>query len=171
VFYGFLVFDAIHKNNPGRQKFKNQVMSLMRQDGITYHGRVGHNALHYEMAKSGIWAYPTDFTEISCITAMKAQALGAVPVCTTLAALDETVKNGVKVDVDITMPEGQEEYFDALIKLMKDPEQQEHIRKGMTEWARKQFSWNNVADQWDELFRVNTQSAEKTYARRNKKNT
>lgn len=154
LFYGWEVYDAIHRDNPQRKQWKDSVMTLMKQDGIVYHGRVGHNALHAEMAKSGVWAYPTDFTEISCITAMKAQALGAIPVVTDFAALQETVRNGVKVDVDITTEEGQTEYIDALIDLLKDEDKQKDIRKGMMKWARNYFSWSNVAKLWDERFKV-----------------
>jgi len=163
LFYGWELYDKIHRGNPERAEWKNKVVQMMQQDGIVYHGRVGHRALHHEFAKSGIWAYPTDFTEISCITAMKAQALGAIPVVTNMAALEETVRNGVKVDVDIETEEGQEEYIGALIALLKDEKQQESIRPEMMKWARKQYAWENVAKLWDERFRVGMQSLEKRY--------
>lgn len=149
VFYGFEVFDAIHKNNPAKMQWKEQVLAMMNQPGITYHGRIGHEELHKEYAKSGIWAYPTDFEEISCISAMKAQALGAIPVVTNYAALQETVKNGVRVDTDITTDEGQEEYINTLIELLNDKKSQEAIRKPMMTFARKNFGWDKVAKQWD----------------------
>ncbi len=139
-------------------QWKEQIMKMMEQSGIVYHGRVGHAELHYEMFKSGIWAYPTDFTEISCITAMKAQALGAVPVCTNMAALEETVKNGVRVDVDITVEEGQKEYVESLIGVLEHPEEWTEARIKMMEWARGRFGWLDVAKSWDELFRINIQN-------------
>ncbi len=161
VYYGFETYDVLHKGNPARMQWKDQVMKMMQQPGIVYHGRIGHDELHYEIWKSGIWAYPTDFTEISCITAMKAQALGALPVVTDFAALSETVKHGVRVDVDITSEEGQEEYIKALVDVMKDPSKFEDIRKPMMEWARKYFTWTNVASEWDKLFRIRLQNPEK----------
>jgi glycosyltransferase involved in cell wall biosynthesis len=94
IYYGFEIYDYIHRNNPAKIAFKKKIMALMDQEGITYHGRVGHKELAEEINKCGIWAYPTDFTEISCISAMKAQAVGAVPVVTNFAALQETVRNG-----------------------------------------------------------------------------
>lgn len=148
VYYGFDVFDAIHKNNPARMQWKQQVLDLMEQPGITYHGRVGHTKLHEEYSKSGYWAYPTDFEEISCISAMKAQALGAIPVVTNYAALEETVKNGVRVDVDIRTKDGQEEYIQTLINLLKEKEEKNNYRKNMMKFARDYFSWSNVAKQW-----------------------
>lgn len=152
VYYGFDVFDAIHKKNPERQAWKAKIMKLMEQDGISYHGRIGHNDLHEKYSESDIWCYPTDFEEISCISAMKAQALGAIPFTTDYAALSETVKGGVKVDVDITDPEGQEEYFSELIKLMKDENKKEEIRKPMMDFAKTYFHWNKVAETWSNVF-------------------
>lgn len=158
VYYGFQVFDVIHKDNPARLKWKNQIIEMMKQPGITYHGRVGHDELAVEMAKSGVWAYPTDFTEISCITAMKCQALGAVPVCTTLAALKETVRNGMKVEVDTSTEEGQDEYCEQLINMLKNKDLQKEIRPGMMKWAREYFAWSRVAENWDATMRLVLQS-------------
>ncbi len=160
VFYGFTVFDGMHKNNPAQQIWKKTIMDGMRQKGIIYHGRVGHADLHKEINKSGVWAYPTNFEEISCISAMKAQALGAVPVVTDYAALTETVKNGIKVDVDIATDKGQKEYVDALIKILKDPNEQTQIRNNMMKWAKDYFLWSHIAPTWDVLFRTHLQNPE-----------
>lgn len=158
IFYGFNVFDAIHGNAPGKKKYKDQMVALMKQPGVTYHGRVGSKELHKEQAMSAIWAYPTHFDEISCITGMEAQAYGAIPVTTTVGAVDETVKNGIKVDVDIMTPEGQEEYKNALIKLLKDHKEQEAIRPNMMKWAQGYFQWEEVAKNWDRELRINLQN-------------
>lgn len=164
VYYGFQIFDVIHRDNPAKKDWKAKVMLMMKQDGITYHDRIGHDALSYEIGQSGIWAYPTDFTEISCISAMKCQALGAIPVVTDFAALQETVKNGIRVDVDITTEEGQKEYFDTLIDLMKHPEKQKEIREKMMPWAKKYFLWKDVASSWDRLFKSALQNPTKVHA-------
>lgn len=158
IFYGFEIFDAIHAGNPGREKWKAQMLDKMKQPGITYHGRVGHAELEKEMLSAGIWAYPTDFTEISCITAMKAQALGAIPVVTNFAALKETVRNGLKIDMDITTDEGKLEYKKQLIGILKDNKKQKEIREPMMKWAQEYFTWKKVAADWDALFRVNLQN-------------
>lgn len=163
IFYGFDVFDALHKHNPAKMKWKEKVLELMNQPGIIYHKRIGHNALHYQLSRMGIWAYPTDFTEISCISAMKAQACGAIPVVTNYAALEETVKNGAKVNVDIRTNDGQKEYVQALITALKNVEWQDDIRKNMIPWARDYFSWRKVAETWDEHMRVHIQNPENRF--------
>jgi glycosyltransferase involved in cell wall biosynthesis len=158
VFYGFDVFDVMYKNNPAMQSWKEQIMVLMKQPGIFYHGRIGHEELNKEYAKSAIWAYPTHFTEISCISAMRAQTLGAIPVTTTLAALDETVKNGIKLDADIIEEESQKEYVQNLVDLLKDEKKQEEIRGNMMAWAKEYFLWKNVAIEWSDLFKQKIKS-------------
>lgn len=160
IYYGFEIFDKIYPDNPGKQKWKNMILEGMKQEGITYHGRVGHDELHKAMAESSIWAYPTDFDEISCITAMKCQALGAIPVVINRGALKETVKNGIKIDVDISTKEGQKEYSKQLIRILKSTELQEEIRPNMIEWAKDYFTWDKVAIQWDKEFRIKLQNPE-----------
>lgn len=152
IFYGWNLYIALHANNPARMRWKQQVVEMMKQDGITEHGRIGHKQLAEEFAKSGIWAYPSDFSgEISTISAMEAQAYGAIPVVVDRYSLSETTKNGIKVDCDIQTTEGQKQYIEALISLLKDPKKQEEIRGSMMEWASDYFSWAKVAYQWSSL--------------------
>ncbi len=160
IYYGWNLYDFVHASNPARVQWKAKVDSLMNQEGITHHGRVGHAELHRAFAESGIWSYPTDFSEISCISAMKAQAYGAYPVCTNFAALKETVHNGVKVDVDITEKLGQEEYKKKLIEVLKNGISSEEREKMMKD-AKKCFAWSNVANYWDKLFKekISTKTA------------
>ena len=153
IFYGTEVFDLMHKNNPYKQVWKKKIFELMKQPGITYHGKVGHRELEKEIAKSGVWVYPTSFPEISCISAMKAQAFGAIPVVTNYAALKETVRNGYKIDANIETEEGQKVYMDSLIDMLKHPKKQEEIRPAMMAWAKQQFPWSNVATQWNNLLK------------------
>lgn len=158
VYYGFQVFDAIHKHNPERMAWKKKIMELMDRDGITYHGRVGHKELHDAYARADVWIYPTDFSEISCITGMKSQALGAIPFVTDFGALSETVKFGSRVDVDITDPEGQKEFFSEFIKFMKDKKNRKEIRKDMTNFSQEYFLWSRVAEEWSNVFKMEVRS-------------
>jgi len=158
IFYGWNLFDKFHAKNPERMAWKSKMIDLMQQPGVFEHGRVGHDRLHNELTKSDIWVYSCCFEEISCISAMTAQALGAIPFTTDYAALSETVKGGVKVDVDITDPAGQKEYFDELIKLMKDEDRKEEIRKPMMQFAKNYFSWSKVAETWSNIFNQKVRS-------------
>jgi glycosyltransferase involved in cell wall biosynthesis len=158
VFYGWNVYDTFSDGNPAKLKWKEGVLKMMEQPGIFDHGRVGHAELHKEIGKSGIWAYPTVFSEISCISGMKSQKYGAIPVVSDFAALTETVKNGLKIDMDMDTDEGKKEFVKSLIGLLKDTKKQSEIRKGMMEFAKDYYNWDNVASYWSELFNLKVQN-------------
>ncbi len=145
--YGWETYDKAAASNPQMQVFKKRVVGLLNQPGVKVHGRIGHEELADLMKTSNIWAYPTEFTEISCITAMKMQAAGTVPVCTTTAALNETVQYGHKFDVpDMwSNKEAQEKFIDALVDVVENGYEK---RDEMREWAIKHYGWDTVAKEW-----------------------
>src|SRR3990172_5678236 len=98
IFYGWFLFDRVFGDNPERQAWKEKINKLMEQQGITHLGRISHGACVEEHKKAGIWTYPTHFGEINCITAMRAQVYGSIPVVIDYAALHETVQYGIKVE-------------------------------------------------------------------------
>jgi glycosyltransferase involved in cell wall biosynthesis len=153
IFYGWDLFSRFYGDNPERMSWKAKMDKLMEYDGITHHGRVSQPQILEEMKKAGIWAYPAHFGEISCISAMKAQACGAVPVVVAYAALQTTVAYGVKVDGDIYDRETKEAFKRELVALLKDHKRQEEIRKPMMKWAKENLSWAKVATQWSEVFK------------------
>lgn len=153
IFYGWNLFDIAAKGNPQMQDWKGRMNVMMQADGITHLGRISHEAVKVEMEHAGIWAYPTHFGEISCITAMKAQVYGAVPVVVNYAALKETVQYGIKIDGDIYDQETKDEFKNQLIALLKSDERQEEIREPMMKWALKKFAWSSVAKQWSDSFK------------------
>ncbi len=92
----------------------NKILSLF--DGLKdchLHPPIKQGELAREFMKSGIWAYPTDFEETSCITAMEAQAAGCAIVTSHLGALPETVR-----DAGILIKEkpGSAEYLNKFIQ-------------------------------------------------------
>ncbi len=120
---------------------------MRKQPGVNWHGFVGHDELHAGFAKAGLWLYPTQFPEISCITAMKMQAHGVEPITCTEAALAETVRHGVKLDLKMSEPENQARWADEVVKAALNPWTKEQ-RLAMAQDARASFDWSHVADQW-----------------------
>ena len=153
-YYGWNTYDAIFRDNPERQHWKSEMKKLMSQDGITDHERISHQQLAEEFIRSGIFAYSCDFQEISCQVAMMAQVYGAIPVVTNYAALKETVKFGKKLDIDITSKEGKETYVKELVEALKNHQWQEEERTKMIVEMKGKFTWQGVAEQWDQLFKM-----------------
>ncbi len=150
VMYGWGSYMAVHKNNPERlnwmEKMKQRAIDL---DGVEDIGKASQTQIVEEILSAGVWAYPCPFPEISCITAMKNQAGGAIPVSSDYAALAETVQYGYKMNMDEWNDDTQAEYTALLIEALTNPKQN---RGEMMAGARKQFSWTNVAKQWIEEF-------------------
>ena len=92
--YGWNTFDGVHSKNPEMMKWKWNVIRKMNAVGMDDKGRLSHEDLARLMKDTKVWAYPTEFTEIHCITALKAQEAGCIPVVTGVAALKETVRRG-----------------------------------------------------------------------------
>lgn len=156
IFYGTVTMDKMIEMQArngnvelanSMQAFKSEIMEMIKNyDGMKELGRVSQNELYKNFAESSIWLYPTAFTEISCITAMTAQAMGAVPVCTPVAALNETVnsKFGIKTELN--------KVADAVIHLLKNQEELEKRREPMITWAREAFDMGSLAKEWDLFF-------------------
>jgi len=156
VFYGWHVWDAMYKDDPVMMKEKEEIMKLMNQPGVIYHGRVSQEQIVEEYMKSSVWIYPTEFFEISCISAIKAQAAGCIPVTTNVAALNETVQFGLKVDSQHIYSDidAQKEIIETTINLLKNsPAEKE--REPMKKWALREYDWDKIARDWDKLFKKN----------------
>lgn len=151
VCYGWNLFDTAYANNPERQAWKDRMNKLMEQPGIKHHGRLNKEDLRQLQKNCGIWAYPTDFQETCCITAMDCQRVGCVPVTMALAALNETVQSGYKVDGDIYDDETQEVWLTQVLTLMGHEKTWRLQQERGMEWA-KQWSWENVAKKWMDEF-------------------
>lgn len=151
IAYGWNLFDTVAHNNPERMQWKENMVELMKQPGITEHGRLGKEALTKLRAQCGIWAYPTHFTEINCITALEAQASGCVPVTMAYAALKETVGCGVIVAGDIYDQEVKQDYLAKLLDMMGDEDRwKKEVKKGKR-FAEK-YTWQNIAWKWAQEF-------------------
>lgn len=137
LYYGWDTFDKIRFDEAGiewKAKIQQKIASLGLKDTV----RLNKEDLYQKMISSSVWAYPTDFPEISCITAMEMQALGCIPVTTGFAALAETQFAGTKVERD--------GYKDALVEMFKRSEQFD--REAMAKESQRIFSWDDVAKEW-----------------------
>jgi len=160
VAYGWQSYDEINRNNPERMAWKDNLVKRMDDLGIVDLGRVGQDEIVKMIQGAGVWAYPTQFCEIYCITAVKAQAGGAWPVCTDFAALAEVVNFGDtqhmeaiddKTPIGKWQEGGIEKYTKDLIFRLKNPIP-EVTRKIMMINTRENYSWKTTAGGWDAEF-------------------
>ncbi len=128
---------------------------LFKDQGVTYVGGVPHAQLNEAYRTSGVWTFPPErFNEISCISALRAQASGCWPVIIPTGALPETCPHGDHVEL------GDEatrvvRYADAVIKRMLEPAGRLQ-REEMRAFALAQ-SWDKSADQFIAIARVKSE--------------
>ena len=128
-------------------------------DKARFVGRLGKRDLYREYAQSGIYTYPTPspnnkgFYEISCISAMEAQAAGMPVVASNRGALTETVAEGagVLIDGDPWDEDYQDRFADAVVKLANDETAYAKASAAGIE-AAKAFDWSGVAEEWTGMF-------------------
>ena len=153
-YYGWGVFDDVHENNQEMRDWKTRQMA--RFDALVALGRaeggemIPHSQIAEKYQEAGVFLYPTQFMEIDCISARKAQIAGCKVVTSDFAALKETVKYGMKLHTEgekwgkeSTFGDSNMDYVDAILS-SDDLYEKEEVK----EWA-KQFSWDNLAKKWD----------------------
>ena len=151
IYYGFETWEkfARGRNDPGElaqiQAFRDLIQAT---PGAVYHGRVNQRELAEAFLESKVWAYQTDFTETSCITAMEAQAAGCVPVVSRVAALAETVRSGTLID---NVEGSGQRFIDEIVRLMSD-RYYWRDQAGAARQAAQAFSWDRVVDEWVQMF-------------------
>jgi len=163
--YGWGVFDVHYSNEPDKLEWKQKLVNRLNALGLDF-SRLSHDEIAEKYQEAGIWLYPSEFGEIHCITAIKAQAAGAIPITTNFAALDETVKYGFKwrsnknydnwcangkFDFSLDSKKLKKQMADKIIYLMKHPEKQDKIRKEMVENTLNSYNAFDIAKQWDKI--------------------
>jgi glycosyltransferase involved in cell wall biosynthesis len=123
--------------------------------GVTEHGKVGHLELASIMQRTSVWAYSANYQgngETYCITAVKCQASGCIPVTTRIGALNETVHPEAPSSPNITDMNSIQQYKEQLLRTLRrirdsDPEVIKAERQKYIDFARE-FSWAACVDKW-----------------------
>lgn len=128
----------------GFYKRTSKLLEDLKDQGVTHHNRLSHEKLAELMRMTQVWAYPTEFDEIHCITALKAQQARCYPVTTNKAALDETVQSGVKLDTRVIYTDEyqQKKFIDAVVKALKE---------NLTGTPVPGVDWTDVGKVWDKV--------------------
>ena len=119
---------------------------IERLPGVNEHGQVGHNELNRAYERASFWTYPCKWPETFCITALRAQFAGAVPVIIQNTGLNETVPHGYRC-------KRGEEYLPLLLKALGEaPAITLEERKEMADFILKDYTWKGLAEKWKRLF-------------------
>ena len=158
--YGWGTFDIVHKNNAEIMKWKEDTVKGMEEAGIVNKGRVTHAETKSMSERAQVYAYPSEFAEIDCISLTKAMAGGAIPVTTDFSAMGGKKGHGgyfiksnktkdtwcqpYQFDFSITDEDMLNEWVDACVKALTEP----HDTTELVEYAQT-FDWEKVVDVWE----------------------
>lgn len=124
-----------------------QITNLSFLD-VREHGLVGHRELNLAYGQASFWTYPCTSlpVETFCISALRAQFSGAVPVIISGSALKETVRHGY-------FCKSPDEYLATLLSALRHAEEISlKERKQQREFILKEYTWKKIALKWKELF-------------------
>jgi glycosyltransferase involved in cell wall biosynthesis len=169
VYHGFdSIYEYMARFYPGLHGIKRAVIRRINEsEGVTFHGMVGQDRLAEGFARAGVWLYPTETAETSCITAMKALAMGCLPITSGFGALTETLGGRDLGPIDPRKPISRSKirlwkFRREVVKAMQagNSERARETRLEWSRWARERYSWTKVANDWCRLF--NEVAAEKS---------
>jgi glycosyltransferase involved in cell wall biosynthesis len=116
--------------------------------GVTEHGMVGHEELNKAYNNTSFWTYPCTClpVETFCISALRAQFSGTVPVIIQGSALKETVRHGYQCD-------SVDDYLSTLLYAMKEAHTISlEERKKQRDFISNEYTWKIIAKKWKTLF-------------------
>lgn len=153
------VYERFRQAYPHLQAFHRRLEKLREAPGVVVHGSMNQRDLAELFKQARVWSYPSfstigkePFPEISCLSAMEAQAAGCACVHPNYGALVETVQPGAGPpsplfeDGQIT-EEWRRNFVASAVEALSGFEPDPAAR----EWALEQ-DWAGVADQWERLF-------------------
>jgi glycosyltransferase involved in cell wall biosynthesis len=122
-------------------------------------GPLPKSGLYQQMSSAQLLLYPTNFPEISCLTALESQAMGTPMVTTNGFALTETAgfdtSDGGCVGITGDPEDSAyiEEFVEKTLYLLDNPDAyQELAEAGPKFIERRGYSWDKVAESWDKKF-------------------
>lgn len=160
--YGWDVYKATFANDMKKLQWMKDTQKAMDDAGIETLGRLTQADVGKLYQKASIFAYPTEFAEIDCISVKKAQAAGAVPVTTDFGALAESVLYGYTVHSPKTKDTwnrpyqfhfgledetAQAAWVEAAVQALEAPLKLKRV-------DMYQFEWPKIAAKWDDILKA-----------------
>ncbi|MEE8522132.1 MAG: hypothetical protein V3S83_12290 [Gemmatimonadota bacterium] len=138
-------------------EYERECQALLDKVNATNVHRIGFDKMNILMQTSGVWLYPTRFPEISCMSAMEAQANGCVVLATDFGALEETIlqySRELCPKLDDLPPCGEvsDEWFDEaarrLVEACEISAASHEIRQDIADAAEEYFNVDALAAEW-----------------------
>ncbi len=143
----------------GQQEARNGEFKGMfnKLDYVNFVGKVERKELIKHQLEAEVMAYPCNYEECFCISAMECMAAGAVPVTSDLGALPTTVGDG---GVLLSNSELAETFVDSVVDILTNSKKRkELVNKGRK--IAQEHSWGTIFKQWLVLIKKETMAAKR----------
>ena len=145
IYYGWRHWGALSVQQ--EKDLRNLVLKSSTMD-VKDHGLVSHEQLAEAYQIASLWTYPCIANETFCISALKAQLSGTIPVIIQGSALTETVRYGYQCSKP-------EEYLDLLLHAMSEAESITLAqRQAMGRFILENYTWVHIANRLKQLFEL-----------------
>lgn len=132
-------------NTMSRDHLDSLIRKIENCPDVIEKGSVDHETLMKDLQKISIWAYPVNMFETFCISAIRAQACGLVPVYIERGALQETVMN------KRFSSKNEEEFFVHLKEALQGYPEMEEERLQYSKIVKSIYSWKTSVDLFTQL--------------------
>ncbi len=144
IYYGWQHWGLLTKQKEEYMRTQVDVYELI---DVKEHGLVSHDELNKAFQETSFWTYPCSAPETFCITALRAQMSGCIPVIIDGSALKETVRHGYVCNTP-------DVYLDTLLQAMQEAESITlEERSEMRDFILQEYTWDKIANSWDVLFK------------------
>lgn len=174
--YGWDGFKNSNMYDLKKIAWMEETKKAITESGIEDLGRITQEEVGKLYQKASIFAYPTEFAEIDCISVKKAQAAGAFAITTDFGALEESNQWGTKVHSTKTKDnwnkpyqfhfgledeKAQKEWVDAVVKALTFYDNKGYVQPDYwtieaqvkrNNWV-KELSWSKIAAKWDDILK------------------
>jgi glycosyltransferase involved in cell wall biosynthesis len=128
----------------------------LKNQGVREKGKIGHKALAEAFQRHSLLTYPcSDLSETYCITVVKSQAAGCIPVTTNMGALKETTRDGTPM-ITFNKDNILEDYKQLVLKTMKKIKELSKEELALERIKYQEFAkdktWKNCVSKWEDLF-------------------
>lgn len=140
--------------SPG-EKSIDEIWRHTQQPGVYIKGCLTKSSLAMEIASARLMVYPSTFRETSCIVAIEAQASGTPVIASTLAALSETVVDGVSgclVPGEPGTDEFGRRFAETVIALLNDDMSWQRLSQNARSRSEQLYGWEGITKEWVEEF-------------------
>lgn len=148
IYYGWNLFDTVHRHNPERMVWKAKMEELMKQPGVFHHGRVPQKELIQAKSEALVHFYPSTFEEIDCIGVRESAAVECLPITTNYAALKNrpycivTEGNPLKKETQSSVAQKAAAHLGDLADIP--------TKRALFKQLAQKESWPNIAQLWSE---------------------